>query len=429
MMGIIEIVEVCLYALFEAMSIIFCLHYLYGEEFHFEKMSVYYLCIDVALMVTVYLLHIKSMWTLIIFPVIFLYSGFKFGFKWKTLIINNILQSIILGTLQASIMMIYSVIINDHQLGEADALIINGLMFIIVFYGLKKCKLSKFSYVLQSNEKIVIISLAVVVITIVISFLFYKQFLKIEMLYYIVLGISILLITVTVIDIGKNKIKVKEAEAELHLHKLYEASFRELIDEICARQHEFDNHFNTIYSQHCLYKTYDELVAAQRKYCDEVMEENHYNKVLSKGNPVILCFLYSKLSEMKKIGIIGTYRINIGDLECEMPVHKIVELLGNLIKNAMEAVQKRGEGKIYVMLLEEKEKIFLKVANESEVIEKNKIKEFFKRGYSDKGKKRGYGLYNVEKICEEYRAALMCKNEEREGKNWLVFSIIINKPL
>lgn len=429
MMGIIEIVEVCLYALFEAMSIIFCLHYLYGEEFHFDKISVYYVCIDVVLMVIVYLLHIKSMWTLIIFPVIFLYSGFKFGFTWKPLIVNNVLLAMILTILQTSIMMLYSIALNDNKMGEFDAVIINTVMFLIVFCGLKRCKLNKLSDALQYNEKIVGISLVVVIITICIFFSNYKQRQRVELLYYAVLGICALLIIITAIDIGKNKIRVKETEAELRLHKLYESSFKDLIDEICSRQHEFDNHINTIYSQHHLYKTYDELVEVQKRYCDAIMNDNHYNKLLSKGNPVILCFLYSQFLEIEKENIEVLYHVNIGDMECGMPVHKMVELLRNLIKNAVEAIQIRGKGKLRVSITEENTRVQIEIANESEIIEEKKVKDFFKKGYSEKGKNRGYGLYNVGKICEEYGAALFCKNEVKEEINWLVFRVIIDKPL
>lgn len=429
MIGVIEIVEVGSYALFEAMSIILCLHYLYGEKFRFEKISVYYLIIDVALMVIVYLLHVKSMWTLIIFPVIFIYSGFKFGFKWKSLIINNVLLAMILTILQISIMMVYSILLNDNKMREFDAVIVNAVMFLLVFYGLKRCRLNKLSNTLQYNEKIVGISLAVAIITIGIFFINYKQKQRIEILYYVVLGICVLLIIITAIDIGKSKIKVKETEAELRLHKLYESSFKDLIDEICARQHEFDNHINTIYSQHHLYKTYNELVEVQKQYCDAILSENHYNKLLSKGNPVILCFLYSQFLEIEKENIDILYQINIGNMECGMPVHKMVELLRNLIKNAVEAIQIRGNGKLKVEITEENERIQIEVANENEIVEEKKIKDFFKKGYSEKGSNSGYGLYNVGRICEEYRAVLFCKNEETEGTNWLVFRVIIGKPL
>ena len=80
-------------------------------------------------------------------------------------------------------------------------------------------------------------------------------------------------------------------------------------------------------------------------------------------------------------------------------------------------------------MLEEKEKIQIEVSNESEMINERMIKEFFKKGYSDKGENRGYGLYNVKKICEEYGAAIICKNQKIEQRNWILFKVIIATPL
>lgn len=424
-----EMIGVGLYVFFEALSIVFCFRYLYGKKMYFDKISIVYLTIDVMLMVTLNGLHLSPQWSLIIYPLMFLYAGFEFGFQIKKLIINSILEVIILSGLQAFIMMIYSLLINNPELRTMDVLIINAIMFLTVLIVLKRCSLEKLSDVLQNNEKIIIAVLILIILLAALSILNYKWTPKIEILYYIVFGISIVLIVITAIDIGRNKIKVKEAEAELRLHKLYEASFQELIDEIRGRQHEFDNHINAIYSQHRLYKTYDELVAAQQKYCDVIVEENHFNKVLSKGNPVILGFLWSEFSKMRKVGISIEYEINIGNLECSMPIHKMVELLGNLINNAMEAVMKTENRKVYVMMREDINCIQIEVFNVSQMIDEKKLKEFFKRGYSDKGEKRGYGLYNVRKICEEHHAAIVCKNEIRKGENGILFGIMINKPL
>lgn len=424
-----EIIEMGLIAFLEALSVVLCLHYLYGEKVYFDIISACFLLFDILFMAMMNGLHLQPIWSLIIFPFMVLYAGFEFGFQLKKLVINNILQIIILSGLQAFVMMIYSALTNNPKLNTMDVLFVNLVMLLIVLFGLKRCRLEKLSDILQNNDKIIIATLTMVVVLTALSILNYKWTPKIEILYYIVFGISIVLIAITVIDIGRNKIKVKEAEAELRLHKLYEASFQELIDEIRGRQHEFDNHINAIYSQHRLYKTYDELVAAQQKYCDVIVEENHFNKVLSKGNPVILGFLWSEFSKMRKVGISIEYEINIGNLECSMPIHKMVELLGNLINNAMEAAMKTENRKVYVMMREDINCIQIEVFNVSQMIDEKKLKEFFKRGYSDKGEKRGYGLYNVRKICEEYHAAIVCKNEIRKGENGILFGIMINKPL
>lgn len=422
-------VIVGLYVLFEALSIVFCLNYLYGEKPRLDVVTVCYVLVDVGLMEAIYYMQLGNIGSLIIYPVIVLYCGFKFGFHFKPILINNILHMAILSSIQATIMLLFSVLFKIQKTDIFDDLFINIFIFIIISMGLRKINLKKLSDVLQSDEKLIIFSMAVVIISTVLFLFTYKWNRSFEILYYAVLGISIVLIIVAVVDIGKHKIKAKEAEAELRLHKLYEASFRNLIDDICAKQHEFDNHINTIYSQHYLYKTYDELVEAQRKYCGEIMNENHYNKLLSKGNPVILSFLYSKFLELEKEGIRATYKINIGDLESGVPVYKTVELLGNLIKNAVEAVKERGNDGIHVMMLEEKDRIQIEVSNESERIDLKRIQEFFKKGYSEKGKNRGYGLYNVKKICENYDIELSCENRDGEDGNWLVFGLNINKTL
>ena len=101
---------------------------------------------------------------------------------------------------------------------------------------------------------------------------------------------------------------------------------------------------------------------------------------------------------------------------CRVPIHKMVELLGNLLKNATEAAKQREKKKIHVMMLEDSEKIQIEISNESEIIDEKRIKDFFKKKYSEKGNNRGYGLYNVRIICEEYGAAIICKNDKGEKK-------------
>ena len=229
------------------------------------------------------------------------------------------------------------------------------------------------------------------------------------------------------LKMGKYKIKSKEIETELKMHKLYADSFDNLIDNIRSKQHEFDNHINTIYSQHYIYDTYDELVDAQKNYCEMVVIDNRFNKLLNTGNPVIIGFLYGKFVEIDKLGVDISYRISIEELEIGVPVYKIVEILGNLIGNAVEAlVSTKKYNKLYV-LMEEKEGNFkIEVRNESDYINYKDINLFFIKGYSKKDKNRGLGLFHVKSICEEYSLNLACINKEICNVNWISF-IISNK--
>lgn len=421
---------VSLYVALEAASIVLCLHYLYGRKFKFDTLTIGVIGLEVLWMNLIYYYHLDNNWTMMIYAIYFVYSGLKFGFDYKSIFINNILYIIILCIIQSTAIVLVRVLLGIYSDEVWMMLLINTLVFCITVFGLRKCNLFHLSRILQSREKIVLISLAVVIISLFIFLITYKNAIGFETLYYIIFFVSIILIILAAVDIGKHKVKMHEAEAELRLHKLYETSFKNLIDDICAKQHEFDNHINAIYSQHFLYETYDELVAAQKEYCKDIINENHYNKLLSKGNPIILGFLYGKFSEAEKRGIDISYKINIDDLECSVPIYKIVELLGNLIKNAVEALENEPDiNRLQLVMREENSVILIKVANESKTVNYGEIQQFFKKGYSKKGKGRGYGLYNVKRICDEYGAQIKCDVKNDAVLNWLIFTVTIYKSL
>lgn len=415
--------------LFEILSIVFCLHYLYGEKVHWDKKTIGLIVIDLLLLVFVKQYISDNRWSTLMYPIIMCYCGLKFGFQAKTILINNILYMVILSGIQATMTIIVGIVaavINEkHYL----MLLTNILSFGTVSLILRKCKLKKLSDILQNKEHLIISSLIVAIGCIIIFLSNYKGSSGFDYLYYLVLLICIMLVSWTAWDIGNHKGKVREAEAELRLHKLYEASFRNLIEDICARQHEFDNHMNAIYNQRLLYDTYEELVTAQGEYCEAVIQENKYNKLLSKGNPVILGFLYGKFVDAEKQGIHITYKVSIENAESVVPIYKMIELLGNLIKNAVEALLRSGLTKLHVLMIEEAELIRIEIGNEVDEFDYAEISQLFKKGYSTKGAGRGYGLYNVKKICEEYQIEMECSNPKDETENWLYFKLLMKKSL
>lgn len=101
-------------------------------------------------------------------------------------------------------------------------------------------------------------------------------------------------------QLGKYKIKSTDSEAELNAYKLYEESYKNLINEIRIRQHEFNNHINAIYNMSSIYRTYEELVENQKKYCEELESDNRYGQLLKLGNTVVIGFLYGKLLEAER---------------------------------------------------------------------------------------------------------------------------------
>ena len=99
-------------------------------------------------------------------------------------------------------------------------------------------------------------------------------------------------------------------------------------------------------------------------------------------------------------------------------------MFGNLIKNAMEAIKDSNQSKIlYVEMIESNGEFKIEVRNKSIFVPQDKMEMFFKKDYSQNGKGRGIGLYNVKTICKDYSLNILCQNKNIDGENWLSFTV------
>lgn len=419
---------VSLYLLLEIFAFILCLHYLYEEDIHINLKLLLIIAIDIVWIQSVYTLGWNRNLTFVMYPLLVVYCLLQFGYNFKAILVNNVLTVVILCIIQSTIAVFLSLLFETYT---ESIMVLCNVLVIGIIVGLNKIiKFSKLSKILQSKDRLIIVVLSVVIVSLLIFLVNYKSQTGFELMYYIVFGISVVLIGFTAVDIGRHRIKIKEAEAELRLHRLYEASFCNLIDEICFKQHEFDNHINVIFSQHFTCSSYEELVEVQSKYCSMILEENRFNKLLSKGNPLILGFLYGKFIEAEKKGIEVEYKVSIKDLITDIPIYRIVEIIGNLLKNAVEELENSEKNnRMYFRMIENEEAICITVGNECTEIMYDDIQKFFRKGYSKKGDRRGIGLYNVRRICEEYNIEIYCDNKMYNNINWLIFKVKILKPL
>lgn len=412
--------------LLEALSIVICLHYLYGEKFRLDVATVSFLSIDMIMMECIDYFKLPSEISMLIYLIIALYCGFRFGFKLKTLIINNILYMAIMSGVQCLVALVYHFAFNTQYFNGISILIINILAFLFVLLVLSRCKLNKISLYLQNKDIILILSLLISVFFTVMLLVKYKSIDRMAADSYTFLFIAVAFICALASLLEKYKIKSREVENELKMHQLYSDSFQGLIENIRLRQHEFDNHINTLYSQHYVHATYEELVNAQKEYCETLVKENRYNKLLTKGNPIIIGFLYGKFLEIDRSGsgIKISYRVDIGKMEVGVPINKLVEVMGDLINNAEEALEQyEGRKELFISVVEENVGFEIEVRNTSRFFDYGEIDAFFAKGYSKKGENRGLGLYNVKRICSEYQLDIVCENKQIDGENWLSFRV------
>ena len=413
----------------EALYIVKCLHLLYGQKFRFNRRVLVILGANYVL----YSGFCQNGLNKVV-SVLFLcwYCLSQLGFEKKKLIVNMELLYVLMVILQLGLWSIVSILyfmfMGDWPIESYEGnLLINTIIFCIVWFLFPHLKLNRFSHFFQQKTMLpqIILSMAFLyIVAMLISRVVNYSYLRLEQ--YGVIFVSIVLLFGVMYMWQKSYYKAKEQEMQLQMHQMYDEGFEALISDIRKRQHDFQNHLNTIYSMHYTCHTYEELVEKQQAYVDAIQTENKYYKMLSIGNPVIIGFLYGKFLQADRKGITVAYNIRISQLQCKMPLHKMVEVIGNLFDNAVEALElSEREKTVYLKFVEKGDCITFTIKNESDYIPQEDILKIFKQGQSSKGEQRGFGLANVKQICDQYKCDLQVRNQKEDDKVYLEFQITI----
>ena len=139
---------------------------------------------------------------------------------------------------------------------------------------------------------------------------------------------------------------------------------------------------------------------------------------------ILVAFLYIKLKRITDQGIDLKYSINVNRLEKIIPFPDIVELIGNLLDNAVEATIKQEIKNIRLILEENDQQFHLEICNCFDWDEKDKI-YFGLDGKSKKGYGHGYGLTNVNKIVDKYNGLLQVKFDFENNYKIIVIDVIL----
>lgn len=418
-----------LYVVFEAIAVLLLLHTLYGKKICWNIYSIAFVVIDYILMLATKLFGVSQNLSVMIYPLLAIYCFVQFKSKIQEIIVNIVLAVIMLLGIQLIPLLVFG-ILGELLIGyENVAIVISNLIILIIAIVLyKKVDLHTISLTFQRNSKLIgLILLLESTLVFLLIFQYKNAYGKVPIKYTVISGIMVLIIILCIHGL-LYRIKYQEKQAELEAYKTYSAAFSDLITQIRARQHEFDNHISALCNLHYICKDYDELVQEQSKYAKDVISNNRFHKLLVSGNPVIAGFLYGKLSSIQEQGIEVTYTFHISEFTSKIPVYLVVELVGNLLKNAVEAVKtQQVEKQIHLSCIENENEFCLGVRNRSEKIPLDEIGRFFEKGYSSKGSGRGLGLYNVKEICEKYGVDIVCDNTEIDDKNWFLIELHIKK--
>lgn len=299
--------------------------------------------------------------------------------------------------------------------------VLTVLLALFIYYKLSITLLNSYTIRKSAFAKIMLVNTLVAVLLIVIYINFDTTVLLKNILYIVIVFSFVIIINLWIVYEQNYSVK---REKRVDAIERYIPVIDEMVSEVRARQHEFNNKLLAITS---IVETANDLPSAKeqiQKYTQHVVMTDKLNEVLLSESKVIAGFLYTKmrLAELKKIQM--KINIHTSFQQIHVEEYEIVEVLGILLDNAIEACQPHD--KMYVQINRVEEQIEIKVSNPHSYIAKSTFIKMFDKGYTTKNiqsKTRGYGLYNVKQIVLQCGGKLITSNMEIDGRNYVTIGV------
>ena len=422
--------------LLELFAYLYCLAALFGKRLKFSIHAVVFLILDLLLLTAINDYGFPKELLPLVYIGMFLYGLLYYRESIKRTLVNCFLAAVIVSILQLFVFLPIYFLAAKYKQGEIYELFVNVgcLFFIMLFCHLINFK--KFSDFFIERNKLIAGVIVLFFCGLGISIYQMRDQKNISVEVYTQMIYFILILLFTIYEWQKTRLDVEKKKMQLEMNSLYYDAYDQLILLIRERQHEMKNHINAILSMIHTTDNYEELTAKQEEYCDYVMGRHEKTKlVLSVGNPLISGFLYSKIQEAEKKDIAVEYQIAMQKTASVVPEYELVEMVGILMDNAIEALSNEIEiadvessfKGIRVSIQETESELELMVANTSAYFDEDMTEHFFEAGYSSKGKGRGIGLSRLKRMVHERQGEIVVSNELWAGRNYLTFVIGMSK--
>jgi two-component system, CitB family, sensor histidine kinase MalK len=218
---------------------------------------------------------------------------------------------------------------------------------------------------------------------------------------------------VGVVATFRDKTEVRKLAEKLVDIKIYAEALR-------SQTHEFMNKLHVIIGMiHMEY--YGELKDYVMKIAQQYQVE--VGSVVKKiKDPVVAGFLLGKLSWAREVGV----EMELEE-ECCLPdmadadmVTELITIIGNLLDNAVDAVEKSTVKQINVKIIQNCGVLKIEVSDTGKGIPTEQYEAIFKNGYSTKGENRGVGLYILKRSLERLQGNISFVSETGKGTTFYV---------
>lgn len=246
----------------------------------------------------------------------------------------------------------------------------------------------------------------------------------------IVFLLTVCLACFLLINGQKNKYELNLKKKEMEMNHIYETAYRNLLAEAGKKQDDYRKQLSAIYNMGLMAVSKEELVDKQAKYVEELKKTGKYDIILTGcENPLLAGYLYYKCMAVENAEIAMDFCVCVGKAKCMLSVYEIIEVLAVFMDHVVESLSNRQTGckKMMLKLKEDEEKLFFEVGNPEKRMSEEEMGQIFQNGCFSKGKNQGLGLSRIKKMAGEHKLQLMVSNSMKDGLNWLVFQVVINK--
>lgn len=211
----------------------------------------------------------------------------------------------------------------------------------------------------------------------------------------------------------RDKTEVHQLAEQLTGVRLYAEALR-------AQSHEFMNKLHVILGMVKM-GVYDELSNFINQVVDHRVHEVA-NVMKNIKDPALAGFFMGKLSYAREnqVEMIIENATVIPEPKDANVTHELITIVGNVIDNAIEAINNKGEKKVQVKLNYNKNVLQIKVRDSGPGLQKEQLTHIFKKGYSTKGSNRGYGLYLVSKSVANLGGSIHLNLSIEKGTEFII---------
>lgn len=314
--------------------------------------------------------------------------------------VEAIYKNLVAGIISLLITVIVLPLLNVHKIRES-ILKRHWLKFVIVLF-----MVSIFSLMLMQGKMLKGISIE--------SYLFVIP--------------AIIIILFLMIFWDKSISAEKQLKEEMDTVLAMQDNYEGLLEKVRANQHDFKNHLLALVATQYTYKTYDQLAKAQNEYCGIMEADARYNDLLKIQNRTLGGFLYGKMLEIESKDILFQYSIKTTLDSIEMPYYYLIEILGIFIDNAIEATSEySGKRIIYIGIEKCQSSYKISIRNTYREITYSEIMSWFELGKTTKIHSNGIGLYQANKLCQEWNCDLIYQCINIEEQDWIQFEINVKR--